>query len=675
MPAAAFGQLESEEDIEIVEEEAEGDTAEPEVVVTGRRSRETAGGRTLDQSVLTALPRRSAEDLLRAAPGVYVVQHGAEGKGPQLYLRGFDAAHGADVEVRLGGVPLNEWSNIHGNGYLDLGAVIPEGVRRLKVVRGTSQLDQGPFANAGSMAFELGVEEQARGLRGSYQIGDTGRHRVLAMWAPKDRAASDFVALEAMQDEGFGARRAARRLSANGQWTLWREGADRLQVMALAYGADFELPGALRRADVDTSIGLYDAYSDQNDGDSARGLLALRHQTLVAGALVKSEIHGRWRHLSLDEHFTGWVNDPDCSDSDCGDRRLQREETWGGGGRVHVSKPLGESWMVRGLVEGRLDRIDQSARGLYAARPDQPATAAEGTEGALDRGAEITAGHLAAGAGVQWFPLNGVQIDAGVRIDAFSASATDVVTNASGRDWTARVLPRISGRAPLGGHVTVLAAAGRGIRPPETQAAATGQLSPVASDQGELGLRWSPVPALTLGAAVFGIWMERESIFDHVSGRTVEQSASERLGGEFELELRPGGHWLISSDVTWARAQLTDSGESVPGAPPLLATVKASLSPPRGLRASMLATAIGPRPLAFGAEAKAAQVVDGALGWRADWWALDLQVQNLLDTRWHEGEYVYASWWDTTQPRSQLPVAHVIPGSPRMVRLMLSAWW
>ena len=64
-------------------------------VVSTRRPPLLASQRVIDARELSVAPRRrSADDLLRMVPGVLLSQHGAEGKGQQIFLRGFDAAHG-----------------------------------------------------------------------------------------------------------------------------------------------------------------------------------------------------------------------------------------------------------------------------------------------------------------------------------------------------------------------------------------------------------------------------------------------------------------------------------------------------------------------------------------------------------------------------------------------------
>jgi iron complex outermembrane receptor protein len=135
---------------------------------------------------LALTPHKNADDLLRVVPGLYQSQHGSEGKGQQYFLRGFDAIHGADLAIRVGGVLLNEQSNVHGQGYADLGVVIPEVVTGVVARKGPFELGDGWFATAGAIDLTLGAEE--RGHRVGYTLGSTNRHQVVALTAPHDGA-------------------------------------------------------------------------------------------------------------------------------------------------------------------------------------------------------------------------------------------------------------------------------------------------------------------------------------------------------------------------------------------------------------------------------------------------------------------------------------------------------
>ncbi|HRE91588.1 MAG TPA: TonB-dependent receptor plug domain-containing protein, partial [Myxococcota bacterium] len=157
---------------------------------------------------LTLSLPKTAEDALRLTPGVVVVQHGAEGKAHQLYLRGFDALHGADLEVELEGVRLNEGGNVHATGYFDLSLVPVALVTALTVDKGPFSLDQGLFGTAGTARYRLGVPLSRRGATVGYELGTTNRHRVSFALAPEAARDESFLGGEFVTDSGFGERRA-----------------------------------------------------------------------------------------------------------------------------------------------------------------------------------------------------------------------------------------------------------------------------------------------------------------------------------------------------------------------------------------------------------------------------------------------------------------------------------
>ena len=65
----------------------------------------------LDREVLNAAPKQSSGDMLLRAPGVYVSRPEGDAVAHEIYLRGFNAAHGQDIEFTVGGVPINRQIN------------------------------------------------------------------------------------------------------------------------------------------------------------------------------------------------------------------------------------------------------------------------------------------------------------------------------------------------------------------------------------------------------------------------------------------------------------------------------------------------------------------------------------------------------------------------------------
>ncbi|MGN6110795.1 MAG: TonB-dependent receptor, partial [Kofleriaceae bacterium] len=612
---------------------------------------------------LALTPHKNADDLLRVVPGLYTSQHGAEGKGQQFFLRGFDAVHGADLSIRVGGVPINERSNVHGQGYADLGFLIPETVGGLVSRKGPFDLEQGWFATAGSLDLELGVAQ--RGARIGYEVGSTQRHRLVLIEAPADGPAGQFVAADLLHDDGFGEHRGTEHGSLIGQTEL-RAGALVLRPLVVGAWSEFGEPGVIPLDDL--ARGYFDRGSAPAGalvGQSRRVLTGLGASWRRGGDEIVASSHLGWRGLAIEQNFTGFL------DSEIyGDGRRQTHQAISGGARVAWRHRVSPGLRVVSGVELLRDQISQAEQRITTARiawRDERSLEAAISSGGAWAGLELRRG--------RWSAIGGA------RVDAMQVDAEDRLDRArSGAGRVASVAPRLA-IAWRGERAAISVAAGRGHRPPEARAFTErpsrenmdatiydgGAPEITAADAVELGgeLRWS---RLSVGATGFATWIDRESVFDHVSGVNALRDGSRRIGGELFVAATPLPWLALRGDLTAVDARFVVTENPVPGAPRLLATLEARLDR-RPWSAGVAGRFLGPRPLIHGATAAASTVIDAVVGWTRGRWALELAIDNLLGSSWNEGEYHFASRWDLAAPRSELPRVHIAPGRPFGARL------
>lgn len=619
----------------------------------------TAGERVIDERTLATTPRRAGEDVLRAVPGLYLSRHGAEGKAAQIFLRGFDAVHGSDLEVRIAGLGVNEPSNVHGHGYVDLGFVIPEVLSRVHAREGSFALDQGDFATAGSVSLELGTSR--RGARTSYELGSTRRHRVLAVLAPEGRPREELVAVEAMRDAGFGDNRASERVSAVAQTRLER-GRAWIEPVAFAYSARFGAPGVVPLADLERGAVAFDAAYARGTGTSQRVLGGVRagRGRAEAGAWIG------WRSLALEENFTGFLMSPEH-----GDAKLQTHDATSGGASATWRRAIGP----------RLDLVaGAEARGeLLRQTEDQIDGEGRAWQRNRSLAARVWSGGVRAGLEGRWGGLRGA---AGARADGLAIDARDRLMAHDGGGTAGTISPRAT-VAWERGRLGLFAAYGRGLRSPEARAftaaaaepgdpdAYTGGLPSITtSDSFETGARVALGP-LALQAAGFATLIDRESLFDHASGTNLELGGTRRLGAEVAAIAQPAAWLTLRGDLTAVDARFAASGNPVPGAPRLLAQAEAHVAHGAWSGGAHV-THVGARPLAHGATGAASTVVDALVAWRRGHLEVGLQLDNVLGARWFEGEYHLASWWDRSRPRSSLPTTHYSAGRPLGARLAIT---
>lgn len=627
----------------------------------------------MTRDVLDAAPRSGATDLLRLVPGLVASQHSGEGKAQQLFLRGFDAVHGQDVELDVAGLPVNEVSHLHALGYADLHWLIPATVREVKVTEGSARAWQGDFAVAGTVRYELGLEEPGFTLAAG--LGRFNRARLFAGFRPQG-SEETFAALEYVQGDGYGPQRAFGRLSVLGQAVFKLERV-KLRAVLGSYGASFDSPGVVREdAYTSGAAGFFDAFGRGQGGSSARHQALLGVEVPHESGRSAFEAYGRLVELRLRNDFTGFLRNP----SGDGLEQTQGTATLGFRATHTWHRHLGNHLLVlEAGVGGRRDGLHQAQRGYDEVdgrlRPVELAGAATTFREAIDATVTQTSG--SAWAELAWAP-GPWRFMLGGRLDVLHVEVRDAL--ASGGVGGARTAmgPHLGLKAGvergLGDSLRLFLSYGDGFRSPQARQLSDGERAPFVSVRGgELGLRFEAT-RWSASALAFVSFVDDDFFFDHTVGTTSYVGQTLRGGGQAAVTARPLEGLLASLNVTAAQARLLEKDALLPSFAPLVGRLDASwtrrfevrgvgVSPSAGLGATL----IGPRPLPYGDFSQAVFLVDARLAVRVAFVELVVDLQNLLDARWRDGEFVYASRWDAGSSVSLLPSRHFTAGPPRSV--------
>ncbi|NUN15374.1 MAG: TonB-dependent receptor [Myxococcales bacterium] len=638
------------------------------VVIAGHASNaQFASTTSLTARDVQSVPVRTAEDVLGIVPGLTLIQHGSEGKGQQFFLRGFDAVHGTDLAITIDGVPINEWSNIHGQGYIDLTMLPPEVIRTVEVTKGPFSLDQGAFVMAGSAAYRLGVPVADLGWRVQWTSGTTNRHRIFLGYSPEHGTGDSFLVADATFDSGYGENREVLRTSVAGRSVFFdSETYGKLDLTLLVGVSRFELPGAVRADDVESGkIDFHDSYDDWWHGSSARTIVSLSHTFENDEISTYSTVFSGFRDLDVVENFTGFLIEPDL-----GDARQQNQRAWSFGMSTRVDWAA-RPWMdVQALAGVSGDVIRQRQHNVETS----------GLVWSTAQNNDIVQLHPFLGLGLSFDPVSELRIDVGARLDLVWVSLADHLSGAENTGdplWV--VSPRFSINWRAAPELLITFAYGRGFRPPEARAFAKIRQKPTTideeqvpdtgpamtvSDAVELGFLLQPAAEVLIRASGFGTWIGNESIFDHVSGLNLSYNATRRVGAEVGIDVFPWPWLKLSGDLTYVNARFVESNNPVPLAPWLVSGAHALFTHESGWSAGFHFLSIAPRDLPHGATGAALYELQGTVGWRWNWLRLSVAVENLLNKRQREGEYHFASFWDRDGEPSQLPVLQIISGAP-----------
>jgi hypothetical protein len=146
-----------------------------EIKVTARRLEllgtvQTASEGLVTDEELQLLPTYRPGQLLETVPGLIVTLHSGEGKANQYLMRGYNLDHGTDLETYVDGMPINQPTHAHGQGYTDLNFLIPELADGLTYTKGTYYANVGDFGAVGSVhvSYRDTIPDQVAATVGMY---------------------------------------------------------------------------------------------------------------------------------------------------------------------------------------------------------------------------------------------------------------------------------------------------------------------------------------------------------------------------------------------------------------------------------------------------------------------------------------------------------------------------
>lgn len=673
-------------------EAAEDPHGPTEITVAGRARPPTRGASdyTVTLGELARVPRKNASELLKLAPGVLLTNEGGEGHAEQVFMRGFDAKDGQDIEFSLGGVPINESGNLHGNGYSDTHFIIPELVSSLRIVQGPFDPRQGNYAVAGSANFELGLAQ--RGFSAKYTGGSFGTERLLLLWGPAGESHGTLAGAEIYKTDGYGQNRDGQRATAMGQYEgrLGAEGSYR--VLATAYATHYHSAGVIRQDDYRAGrIGFYDSYAASSyareqvpeGGDASRYTLAADLESRAADTTLTQQLFLTYRSMRLLENFTGFLLDVQQPLQSLHEQRgdmidlVVKEATIGARGSAR--------WHGQAFNEPQHIELGYFARGDLASGIQQRDAAATGHPYLTETNLDSTLGDIGLYADADLKFIHWLSLRGGLRSDLFSY---DVVDNCAVHDVShpsatnppldqsclrednfgvprepnqrastssIAVLPRASLIfGPFTGF-TLSASYGEGVRSVDpnyiTQDVKTPFARITSYEGGVSYAHQADQLSLSARSIFFLTYVDKDLIFDETAGRNVLGVGTTRTG--WAANARATGRFFDqAANVTLVKSEFNDTHLLVANVPSAVFRSDSALfqdlpwpllgERPRAALA-LGVTYVAPRPLPFGERSDSVFTVDASASLSFSHYELGLNASNLLGTQYRLGEYNFAS--------------------------------
>ena len=612
-------------------------------------------------------PVNSAQDVLRRVPGMVIGQHAGGGKAEQIFLRGFDIDHGTDVAISVEGMPVNMVSHAHGQGYADLHFIIPEAIEKIDYGKGPYYADQGNFATAGYVDFDL--KEKLGGSLLTAEAGSFNTLRAVGMFdlldAPNSSAylASEFI----LTDGPFESSQHFNRVNLMGRYTAELASGSKVSFLASHFESKWDASGQIPvRAVEDGTIGRFGAIDDTEGGYTGRSNLAAEFLRVVdRNTFVKTNAYYSRYDFELYSNFTFFLEDPVNGDQI---KQYEDRELFGFQSELqHGFRTSGGEGSLKAGIGLRYDNSD-----------DVELSRTRNRQELLERlqYGDIDETNLFAYVGAD-LEYGNLLINPAVRVDHFVFNYVDKLQPTYDRQEQRKsaVSPKLNFLYTLTDQTQLYLKTGIGFHANDTRVVldrGADKILPAAYGA-DLGGIFRPTRRLFLNAALWYLYLEQEFVYVGDAGIVEPSGETRRTGIDLGLRYQINDWLFADADVNYALARSIGEPEGanyIPLAPDLTSTGGLNVLDDRisgGVRYRFVKDRPANEDNSIVADGYF--LIDANVNYTIGPLSLGLVLENLLDADWNETQFATASRLrNEVNPVEEI---HFTPGTPRFVRGVL----
>lgn len=541
------------------EEDDAADGARGQIVVTASKLdmigvAATASEGSITRQEIEQRPAYRVGQYLESIPGLAVTSHSGEGKANQYLLRGFNLDHGTDFATWIDGMPVNQRTHAHGQGYTDVNFLLPELIGGIDYTKGAHFASEGDFAAVGSAHLRL---RDTMSLTLGLGAGSVGDRRVFAGGSTDLPGGSRLLgaAEHSRLDGPWDNPDRLRRFNAVLRWSTGTQ-ASGASITAMAYDGRWNATTDQPLRAVEAGlIGRFGSLDPSDGGKASRYSLSFRLARELGECDLEMSAYGVRQHMTLWSNFTHYLDNPVH-----GDQRAQNDARWIGGGGATLRVPFtafGASHTLAFGTQVRADVID-----VDLASTEQRVPFSVDRDNRVDElSVSAYMEHRA-----QWTPWLRTVI--GLRGDHFRTTDRDLLRDTVGREDATLAQPKASVVLAPWQHTEFYLSAGRGFHSNDARAGLIedeqGQASYVRppllvrSSSYEVGVRSNVIPRLTLTATAFRMDFDSELTYSADAGQTEAGRPSRRRGVEFTAQYRPAPWLEINGNLAFSHARYTD---------------------------------------------------------------------------------------------------------------------
>jgi outer membrane receptor protein involved in Fe transport len=350
-----------------------GVTPLQEITVTAQRQGLLGAATSASEGMVSAqelalTPVYRPGQLLETVPGLIVTLHSGEGKANQYLLRGYNLDHGTDLQTAIDGMPVNQPTHAHGQGYTDLNFMIPELMDEITYTKGPYYANVGDFGAVGSVRLKVRdtIADEV-----SATVGTRGFQRILATGSQSFGLGNLLAALEVQHYDGpFVTPDDARKENLALRYSRGDQ-HDGYSVTGLYYHqiwtSTTDIPiRAITEGLVPNRFGTLDP---TDGGHAQRASLSANFFNVLGDGQFSASGFFIYNNLHLFNNFTHFLVDPVHGDQE---DQFENRRTLGGAANYTLPQPFGR--FENEISVGALTRYDQLSVGRSPSEDQVPPT-------------------------------------------------------------------------------------------------------------------------------------------------------------------------------------------------------------------------------------------------------------------------------------------------------------
>ncbi|HWZ03283.1 MAG TPA: TonB-dependent receptor, partial [Mucilaginibacter sp.] len=613
------------------------------------------------------------------------------GKAEQIFLRGFDADHGTDVNLSVDGIPVNMVSHAHGQGYADLHFLIPETVSSYDFGKGPYYTDKGDFTTAGYVAYytkNVLNQDEIKVEAGQFQT-----LRVLAMInllseKARKKGRSAYIAAERLYSNGgpFSLPEHFTRYNLFGKFITKVDSNNRLTAIISTLKSDWRSAGEIPdRAVAEGYIAnRFGALDTAQGGHTGRTNVSLK---------LTSDLHNNWTienqlyyshyFFNLISNFSFYYYFPTTGDEF---RQYERRDMGGYNSKISKTATVNNTTFTTTFGAGaRYDHIypselDHTENGQFLSYLQYGRTEELNTNSYFDEIVHTGNWLFNAGARLDYFHFKYQNLAPGS--DTYAAS---IFSNANPNAQKAILSPTLNVQYTFNNQFQLYLKTGKGFHSNDARVVIANQGYEVlpAAYGTDLGFNWKPFPNLFINTALWYLYLQQEFTFgedliNQPTGPVSPSGKTSRVGIDFSGRYQ-FTDWLFTSlNVNAAKPRYIDSAKGnnyVPLAPTLTSTTALDFRFKNGIHGGISYRYLHNRAANnnYTLTARGYFITDVAVNYTRKRYEIGISIENLFNHQWDESQFEYITQLKgETKPVDQVSFT---PGVPFFVKLKVAVFF